>query len=64
MATFAEILRALRKDRGLTQENLAEIFGVSPQAVSRWENETSYPDITQLPISRHSSKHQLMNCLA
>ena len=49
MATFAEILRALRKDRGLTQENLAEIFGVSPQAVSRWENETSYPDITQLP---------------
>ena len=49
MALFSEILKALRKDRQLTQEQLAEIFKVSPQAISRWENSTSYPDITQLP---------------
>ena len=49
MATFSEIFRALRKDKQLTQEQLAEVFGVSTQAISRWENSTSYPDITQLP---------------
>lgn len=49
MATFSEIFRALRKDKQLTQEQLAEVFGVSIQAISRWENATSYPDITQLP---------------
>ena len=49
MATFSEIFRALRKDKQLTQEQLAEVFGVSTQAISRWENATSYPDITQLP---------------
>ncbi len=49
MATFSEIFKALRKDKKLTQEQIAEILGVSPQAISRWENATSYPDITQLP---------------
>ena len=49
MATFSEIFKALRKDKQLTQEQVAEIFGVSPQAISRWENATSYPDIAQLP---------------
>ena len=33
----------------MTQEQVAEIFGVSPQAISRWGNATSYPKITQLP---------------
>ncbi|MBQ3182961.1 MAG: helix-turn-helix transcriptional regulator [Clostridia bacterium] len=49
MATFSEIFRALRKDKQLTQEQIAEVLGVSPQAISRWENSLSYPDITQLP---------------
>ena len=49
MATFSEIFKALRKDKQLTQEQIAEIFGVSPQAISRWENASSYPDITQFP---------------
>ena len=49
MATFSEIFKALRKDKQLTQEQIAEIFGVSPQAISRWENAASYPDITLLP---------------
>lgn len=49
MATFSEIFKALRKDKQLTQEQAAEIFGVSPQAISRWENASSCPDITLLP---------------
>ena len=42
-------LRRFRMERGLTQEQVAEVFGVSPQAVSRWENNSAYPDITLLP---------------
>lgn len=46
---IGENLRRLRLKKELTQEQLAEVFGVSPQAVSRWENNTAYPDITMLP---------------
>lgn len=38
-----------RRAKGLTQEQLAEEFGVSPQAVSKWENGASCPDILTLP---------------
>ncbi len=43
-------IKALRQENNLTQEDLAEALGVSFQAVSRWENGTTYPDITLLPI--------------
>ena len=36
---ISENLKKLRRDFDLTQEQAAEIFGVSPQAVSRWEND-------------------------
>lgn len=39
----------LRKKNNLTQEELAGKLGVSPQAVSKWENESSCPDIALLP---------------
>lgn len=41
-------LKQLRLQKGLTQEQVADVFGVSAQAISRWENNSSYPDITLL----------------
>ena len=42
-------IQALRKNCGLTQETLAEMMAITPQAVSKWENEQSCPDIMALP---------------
>ena len=43
-------IKTLRKEHNLTQENLAEMLGVSYQAISRWENNITSPDISTLPI--------------
>ena len=48
--TLGKRIAALRKEKGLTQEQLAEKVGVSAQAVSKWENDVSCPDITILPL--------------
>ncbi|PJI10076.1 MULTISPECIES: DUF5680 domain-containing protein [Clostridium] len=45
---FNERLQKLRKDRGLSQEKLSEILGVSRQAVAKWESAKSYPEIDKL----------------
>lgn len=50
MLKLGENLKKLRIENGLTQEQLAEAFGISPQAVSRWENNGAYPDIALLPV--------------
>ena len=42
-------IKALRVQRGVTQETLAAALGVSPQAVSKWENQAAAPDIQLLP---------------
>lgn len=43
-------LRQLRRDRDMTQEELAEVLNVSVQSVSRWENQTCYPDVELIPV--------------
>lgn len=47
---FGSRISALRKEKGWTQDNLAEKVGVTYQAVSKWETAQSYPDITLLPL--------------
>ena len=46
---FNQKFKQLRKKSDLTQEQIAEIFNVSPQSVSRWETGANYPDIEILP---------------
>ena len=43
-----ELLRTLRKEKGLTQEQLAERFSVSRRTVSRWETGNNMPDLSIL----------------
>ena len=43
-------IKQLRRERNITQEELGEFVGLTAKAISRWENSTSYPDITLLPI--------------
>ena len=49
MLQFKDRIKKLRKEKDMTQEQLAEYMGVSPQAVSRWETGTTCPDIFALP---------------
>lgn len=46
--TFAEHLTILRKQRGLSQEQLGDMIGVSRQAVSKWESGSSTPELDKL----------------
>jgi transcriptional regulator with XRE-family HTH domain len=47
--TIGNKIKALRKQRGITQEQLADSIGISFQAVSKWENNVALPDITLVP---------------
>ncbi len=47
--TIGTNIRALRRKHHITQEQLADKLGVSYQSVSRWENDTCYPDMELLP---------------
>ncbi len=50
--SMGQIIKKLRKERNFTQEELAEQLNITPQAVSKWENETGMPDISQIvPIA-------------
>lgn len=47
---IGNVIRDRRRTGDMTQEQLAERLGVSPQAVSRWEIGTAYPDLELLPV--------------
>ena len=48
MKALGTKISELRKARGMTQDELADKMGVSPQAVSKWENDLSMPDLPVL----------------
>lgn len=51
---FGPNLQSLRQGRGMSQEELAEVMGVSRQSVSKWENGTAYPEMqTILALCDH-----------
>ena len=47
---IGETLKKLRKQKDMTQEQLADYLNISPQAVSRWEISSTLPDITLVPM--------------
>ena len=47
--TLGKRIAMLRRQKGLKQEDLANTLGVSSQAVSKWENDQTCPDISLLP---------------
>ena len=47
---ICETIRALRHAKGLSQKDLADMLGVSMQAVSKWETGSALPDILTLPL--------------
>ena len=45
---FSENLKKIRKENNLSQEQLADLLGVSRQAVSKWESSTAYPEMDKI----------------
>jgi len=48
--TIADRIQSLRKQKGMSQEELADAVGVSRQAVSKWESEQATPDLDKVVI--------------
>ena len=53
------VIKKMRQEQGMVQEQVAEYLNVSTQAVSRWETGSALPDITQVPALAN-----LFNCSA
>lgn len=47
---ISKMITTKRKEKGLTQEQLAEFLGVTKASVSKWETAQSYPDLSLLPL--------------
>lgn len=47
--TIADKIKTYRSENNLSQKEFGNLFGVSPQAVCKWEKQACYPDITLLP---------------
>ena len=48
--TLNEKIIYCRKKAGMSQEGLAEVIGVSRQAISKWETGRAYPDVQVFPV--------------
>ncbi len=49
MKTIGNKIKELRRTKGLSQKDIADQLGITSQAVSKWENDTSLPDMSMLP---------------
>lgn len=47
--SFGSTIASLRKEKGMTQLDLAREMGVTDKAVSKWERDLSFPDVASLP---------------
>ena len=47
---IADRIQSLRKSKGISQEQLADVVGVSRQAVSKWESEQTIPDLEKIVL--------------
>ena len=47
--TLGEMISSLRKEKNMTQNDLAEKMNVTDKAVSKWERDLSFPDVNSLP---------------
>ena len=48
--TFSERLKNLRKERGVSQEELAKVLHITRQSISKWETGTAYPDMEKMKM--------------
>ena len=55
-------IRLLRKEKGISQDVLAQQLGITCQAVSKWENGSTMPDITMLPMIARYFGYRLITC--
>ena len=51
---FGALIATRRKEIGLTQDAFAAMLGITPQAISKWENGVGYPDVTLFPHIAHA----------
>lgn len=61
---LCNVIRNLRKQQGLTQEQIADYLGISTPAVNKWEKGNTYPDITLLPALARLLKTDLNTLLS
>lgn len=59
---LAENIRALRKEKRMTQEQLAECLDVTVGAVSKWESGATTPDLSMIMELAHFLRYRWMPC--
>lgn len=47
--SIGKLIQTLRKEKGLTQKQLADMLNITDKAVSKWERDVACPDTTTLP---------------